>query len=64
MAGWLYGADGHIWAEVLFEDKGWQQVDPTGGSVLEYGIYHIGYLTSEDGGISIVYLSKPKIELL
>ena len=64
VAGWFYGVSGHIWAEVLFEQKGWQQVDPTGGSVLECGIYHIPYLTSENGNMPILYLSMPKIDLL
>ncbi len=64
VAGWLYGVSGHVWAEVLFEGKGWQQVDPTGGELVQCGIYHIPYLTSEDGSMSILYLSMPKIEVL
>lgn len=64
VAGWLYGQSGHIWAEVLFEGKEWRQVDPTGGAVLDCGIYHIPYLTTEDGSMPILYLSMPKIELL
>ena len=63
VAGWLYGQDGHIWAEVLYENQGWQQVDPTGGGLVECGIYHVAYLTSEDGRMSILYLAKPRIEL-
>lgn len=64
VAGWLYAASGHIWAEVLYEGKGWQQVDPTGAGVLECGIYHIPYLTSEDGSMPILYVSMPEIKLL
>lgn len=64
VAGWLYGTSGHIWAEVLIEDKGWQQVDATGGNIVKCDIYHIPYLISEDGDISLVYLSMPKIEVL
>jgi hypothetical protein len=64
VAGWFYGQSGHIWAEVLVEGEEWRQVDPTGGVVLECGIYHIPYLTSEDGGMPILYLSMPKIELV
>jgi len=64
VAGWFYGQSGHIWAEVLFENRGWQQVDPTGGTAVKCGIYHIAYLTSEDGSLPIVYLSSPKIDIL
>jgi transglutaminase-like putative cysteine protease len=64
LAGWLYGCSGHIWAEILIEGKGWQQVDPTGGSVLKCGIYHIPYFTSEDGNMPILYVSMPRIEML
>ena len=64
VAGWFYALSGHIWAEVLYEDQGWQQVDPTGGGLVKCGIYHIPYITSEDGTMSVLYLSKPKIELL
>ncbi|MBA7662201.1 hypothetical protein ES703_70227 [subsurface metagenome] len=64
VAGWLYGCSGHIWAEVVIEGKGWQQVDPTGGSVLKCGIYHIPYFTSEDGNMPILYVSMPRIEML
>lgn len=65
VAGWLYGSEGHIWAEVLYDDQGlWQQVDPTGGTVAPCGIYHVAYLTSEDGGFPLVYLSRPDIEMV
>jgi len=37
VGGWLYGASGHIWAEVLIEGTGWQQVDPTGGKLGKLG---------------------------
>lgn len=64
VAGWLYGVSGHIWAEVLFEGRVWRQVDPTGGKALECGIYHIPYLTSENGAMPILYISQPRIEFL
>jgi len=64
VAGWLYGQSGHIWAEVLDENNQWRQVDPTGGGIVGCGIYHIAYLTSEDGKMPILYLSQPKIEFL
>lgn len=64
VAGWLYGQGGHIWAEVLYEDNKWWQVDPTGGGVVGCGIYHIPYITSEDGKMPILYLSQPQIEFL
>ena len=64
VAGWLYAGPGHIWAEVLLENRTWLQVDPTGGGVLNCGIYHIPYITSEDGKMPILYLSLPSIELI
>jgi hypothetical protein len=64
VAGWFYGSSGHVWAEFYREDKGWQQVDPTGGGKLRCGIYHIPYFTSEDGEMPIVYVSMPKIEVV
>ncbi len=63
VAGWFYGASGHVWAEYYREGKGWQQVDPTGGGKLQCGIYHIPYFTSTDGEMPIVYLSMPKIRV-
>ena len=64
VAGWVYGSQGHVWAEFYRAGKGWQQVDPTGGGRLRCGIYHIAYFTTEDGEMPIVYLSMPKIEAL
>ncbi|MHC4745281.1 MAG: transglutaminase-like domain-containing protein, partial [Planctomycetota bacterium] len=64
VAGWLYGQSGHIWAEVYFNNKEWRYVDPTGGGIVGCGIYHIPYLTSEDGEMPILYLSQPQIEFL
>lgn len=64
IGGWLYGADGHIWAEVLIDGKGWLQVDPTGGGQLQCGIYHIPYFVTEDGEMPILYVSMPQIEIL
>jgi transglutaminase superfamily protein len=64
VAGWLYGTSGHVWAEVLIDGKGWQQVDPTGGGKLNCGIYHIPYFTSETGEMPILYLSMPVIEIV
>lgn len=63
VGGWLYGSSGHIWAEVLLDGKGWQQVDPTGGGKLTCGIYHIPYFTTESGEMPILYLDMPKIEI-
>ena len=63
VGGWLYGSDGHIWAEVRVNEKEWQQVDPTGGGKLPCGIYHIPYFTSETGEMPILYLSRPQIDV-
>ena len=64
VGGWLYGTSGHIWAEYLDEDKGWRQVDATGGGKLNCGIYHIPYFTSETGEMPILYVSMPEIEII
>ncbi len=64
IAGWYFGAGEHIWAEVLYEGKGFQQVDPTGGGLVDCGIYHIAYLSSEDGSMLIIYLDKPAVTYL
>ena len=64
VAGWLYGTSGHVWAEVLIDGKGWQQVDPTGGGKLDCGIYHIPYFSTETGEMPILYLSMPQIEVV
>lgn len=64
VGGWLYGCSGHIWAEVLLQDEGWQQVDPSGGAAMKCGIYHIPYFTSEDGNMPILYTSMPEVEIL
>jgi transglutaminase-like putative cysteine protease len=61
VGGWIYGTSGHIWAEVLYPGKGWQQVDPTG---LACGIYHIPYFTTENGEMPILYLAMPVIDIL
>ncbi len=63
VGGWLYGSSGHVWAEVLLEGKGWQQVDPTGAGRLACGIYHIPYFTTETGEMPILYVSLPRIEI-
>jgi hypothetical protein len=63
VGGWLYGTSGHIWAEVLMDGKGWQQVDPTGGGRLDCGIYHIPYFTTETGEMPILYVSLPQVEI-
>lgn len=63
LGGWLYGASGDVWAEVLVEGKGWQQVEPTGGTLVNCGIYHIPYFVTEDGDMPILYTSMPTVEI-
>ena len=64
VGGWLYGTSGHIWAEVLIEGTGWQQVDPTGGGELTCGTSYIPYFVTEDGHMPILYAQMPTIELV
>lgn len=61
--GWLYGADGHVWAEVYLPEDGWTPFDATGGPKLECGPFHIPWSTSDDGRVSFVYTSKPSLRL-
>ncbi len=62
VGGWLYGQCGHIWAEVLIDGKGWQQVDPTGG--MACGSDYVPYLTTETGEMPMLYLTMPRIEIV
>jgi transglutaminase-like putative cysteine protease len=62
VAGWLHEGCGHIWAEVLLEGKGWQQVDPTAGTAC--GSDYIPYLVSETGDMALVYLSMPEVNVV
>jgi transglutaminase-like putative cysteine protease len=56
----VYGQEGHVWAEVLTEGKGWQQVDPSGGPV---GWHHVPWFVTEDGKMPIVYVRFPRLTL-
>ena len=64
VGGWFYSQSAHVWAEIFYEGFGWQQVEPTGGGIVNCGIYHIPYTTSETGIMSFMYLSKPRIEFI
>ncbi len=64
VCGWFFSQNAHVWAEVLYEGAGWKQVDPTAGGAIECGIYHIPYTTSEDGAMSLLYLSRPEITII
>ncbi|MCA9242722.1 MAG: transglutaminase domain-containing protein [Phycisphaerales bacterium] len=63
IAGWIYGGEGHVWAEVWI-DGHWKQVDATGGGMVDCEPYHIGYVVSENGGMPMLYVTLPEIELL
>lgn len=63
VAGWIFGGEGHVWAEVLLDGK-WEQVDPTGGGQIDCTPYHIGLVTSEDGRMPFLYVEVPSIQLL
>lgn len=64
VGGWFFSQSAHLWAEVLHEGSGWRQVETTGGGATGCGIYHIPYTTSEDGPMSFLYMSKPRIEFI
>ncbi len=60
VAGWLFGGEGHVWAEA-FVDGAWRQVDPTGGGRLDCYPYHLAWVTSDDGRMPLVYATMPTI---
>jgi transglutaminase-like putative cysteine protease len=60
VAGWLYGTSGHVWAEVLIDGKGWQQVDPTAGMACD--THYLAYCTTETGEMPLLYVENPQIE--
>lgn len=58
--GWIYGKDGHVWAEVYLQGKGWISLDPAGsfqGTSTDY----IPFFISEEGEMPAVYWKKPVI---
>jgi len=57
--GWLHGESGHVWAEVLIEDKGWRQVDPTAGMGCDSR--YVPFIASENGAMPLVYTSMPRL---
>ena len=68
VAGVLYGAGEHVWAEwhrAAAGDRpaGWQQVDPSlpGGAA---GLYHIPIFTSEAGEPPAVHAARPRPEII
>lgn len=62
VAGWLHGREGHIWAEVLLDEDGWKQVDPTG--FLDCGSDYVPWVTSSNGHMPLLYLSNPRFEVI
>ncbi len=64
VGGWHYGGDGHVWAEVLVPDRGWLQVDPTGGGQIRCGVFHLPYFTTTDGHMPILYVTYPTFDIL
>jgi transglutaminase-like putative cysteine protease len=59
--GWLYGREGHVWAQIYFDDEGWISVDPT-CSWLGVTDDYIPLFISEDGHPPFVYTAHPEIE--
>jgi hypothetical protein len=61
--GWLYGADGHVWAEVYLPARGWTPYDATGAGKFQCNAFHVPWATSDDGRLSFVYVSMPEVTL-
>lgn len=57
--GWLYPVEGHIWAEVLIDGKGWRQVDPQAGAGCDSR--YVPFIASENGTMPVVYTSAVRI---
>ncbi|MBD3179473.1 MAG: hypothetical protein GF417_07595 [Candidatus Latescibacteria bacterium] len=64
VGGWVYESSGHAWAEVMVDERGWKQVDPSTGSMDSVGAYYIPYFTSETGRMPILYTHLPEIEII
>jgi len=62
VAGWLHTREGHIWAEVLIDGKGWRAVDPTAG--MGCGSDYVPFFAIEDGRMPVVYTSAVKTEVI
>ena len=60
--GWLHEDCGHVWAEVLVDDRGWRQVDPTAG--MDCGSDYLPLITTVDGDVPLVYVSEMQIDVL
>ncbi len=61
VTGWVYKKGGHGWAQVYLSQKGWVTVDP---AFKDFGVpkSYIPFSISEDGEISYLYWSVPKIK--
>lgn len=57
--GWVHTLDGHVWAEVLIEGKGWRQVDPQAGAGCDSR--YVPFVASETGAMPMVYTSAVRI---
>ena len=57
--GWVHPLDGHVWAEVLIEGKGWRQVDPEAGAGCDSR--YVPFVASESGAMPMVYTSAVRI---
>jgi hypothetical protein len=60
VGGWLFEQDGHVWAEVLCDETGWEAVDPTAG--MGCGSDYIPLLSTTDGRWPWVYVSGVRID--
>ncbi len=58
--GWLHLGEGHVWAEVLIDDR-WRQFDPTTG--VGCGSDYLPLVISIDGKMPMVYASPVRVEL-
>ncbi|MDY0002717.1 MAG: transglutaminase domain-containing protein [Polyangia bacterium] len=61
VAGWVEGLGGHIWAEAYLPDVGWIGADATAPWLGVSGDY-IPLFVTEDGAMTVFYLSAPRIE--
>jgi transglutaminase-like putative cysteine protease len=59
--GWLYGSEGHVWAEVLVDDPGWLAVDPTTAGPC--GSDYVPFVSTATGEMPLVYASPVSIEV-
>jgi transglutaminase-like putative cysteine protease len=62
VGGWLVGQSGHVWAEALTDEDGWEAFDPTAG--MGCGSDYVPIITTADGRWPLAYVSAMEINAI